>query len=105
MGAPSAPRVFRIGPRQLQEWNPAYARFGPNLCAAHTCVRTPGRLEGTVSSSTLSLTISLDLAAGRGAWRTVGASDLPTSSGACSVKPAQPQPRPETPARGPPPAG
>ncbi len=95
--APGAERVFRIGPRLFQEWKPTTKQFGPNLCAAYTCARTAGRLEGTISSSTLSLTVSLDLATGRGAWRTLGASGLRTTHGTCSVEPQTAQPRPQTP--------
>jgi hypothetical protein len=86
-------RVFRIAPRVFQEWSPDSKRFGPNLCAAYSCARAPGRLEGTISSSTLNLTISLDLATRRGAWRTEGASGLSRTSGACAAKPEQPRPQ------------
>jgi len=80
-------RIFRIAPRLLQQWRPADKRFGPNLCASYSCVADKNRLEGTVSSASLSLTIRLDLASGRAVWSTQGASGLRASSGDCTVRP------------------
>ena len=95
---PNARRMFRMGPGLFQQWKPADQKFGPNMCNALRCRSDKDRLEGEISSSSLILTISLDLANGRAAWRTTGASGLRATSGACSVK------RDEPPAGAPPPA-
>jgi hypothetical protein len=79
-------RVFRIAPGVLQEWRPGIKAFGGNLCQSYSCVSEKGRLEGVISSATLNLTISLDPAKGEASWKTVGASNLGASSGACSMK-------------------
>lgn len=83
-------RIFRIAPRLLQQWKPADKQFGPNLCLSYSCVADKSRLEGTISSASLTLTIRLDLASGRAAWSTEGASGLRASSGDCTVKPEAP---------------
>ncbi|MFL5297908.1 MAG: hypothetical protein ACJ798_16145 [Phenylobacterium sp.] len=80
-----APRIFRLGPKLFQEWKPAQASFGSNLCLSFPCHGDGHRLEGAISSATLILTITLDLDNGAGAWRAVGASGLSRTQGACSV--------------------
>jgi hypothetical protein len=89
---PNARRVFRLGRRLLQEWKPDQKQFGPNLCQSFSCIGASDRLQGVISSATLSLTISLDLATGRATWRTLGASGLRTTSGPCTVKLEEPPP-------------
>jgi hypothetical protein len=97
----SAQRIFRIGPRLFQQWRPADNAFGPNLCQSFSCIGAKDRLQGVISSPSVSLTVSLDLATGQGAWRTIGASGLKTTNGPCSVradttaaKPPAPAPQP-----------
>ena len=85
--SPNAKRVFRIGRRLFQEWKPAENQFGRNLCQAFSCIGTPDQLQGVISSSTLSLTVTLDLANHRASWRALGATGLRTTSGFCAVKP------------------
>jgi hypothetical protein len=85
--AQNAQRVFRIGRRLFQEWRPEEKQFGRNLCQAFSCIGSPDRLQGVLSSSTLSVTVTLDLTTHRATWRTVGASGLQATSGMCSVKP------------------
>lgn len=94
---PNAHRMFRIGPQLFQAWNATANQFGPNLCASYSCRGDRARLEGEISTSTLVLTISLDLATHQGAWRTTGASNLRATHGPCSVKADDASARPSTP--------
>jgi hypothetical protein len=93
---PNAHRMFRIGPQLFQAWNPTTNQFGPNLCSSYTCRGDQARLEGEISSTTLVLTIGLDLATHQATWRATGASNLRATNGPCTVKADQP-PRPATP--------
>jgi hypothetical protein len=79
-------RTFRVAPRLLQEWKPADKRFGPNLCETFSCKADRERLEGTISSASLILTLSVDPRNGRGSWKTVGASGLKQTTGPCDAK-------------------
>lgn len=80
-------RMFRIAPHSLQQWDPARRAFGPNLCLSFAC-SADGRLTtGTISSASLNVTISLDQTTRRATWKTVGASGLTRSNGACSIGP------------------
>lgn len=88
-----AVRTFRIGPNLLQEWRPSEQKFGQNLCLVFSCRADPGRLEGTISSASVMLTIKLDSKANKASWRTVGASGMTRTTGPCAVQP-QPQQRP-----------
>lgn len=83
--APADKRVFRLGPQLFQERNASTGSYGYNLCDAFPCAVRGDRMEGTISSTTLVLTISLDRAARQATWRAQGASGLSKSSGACSV--------------------
>ena len=92
-GAPtttSAERVFRIGPGSFQEWNTIRKEFGGNLCAAYTCVRTPDKTEGTVSSASVIYTVGVT--GGHGYWSVVGAAGGGPRSGACRILTAPPKP-------------
>ena len=80
-------RIFRVGPGLFQAWKPADKAFGANLCEAYPCVRQADRLEGTISSATVSLTIAVNPQAGTASWRTAGASGLSRSNGSCSLEP------------------
>src|SRR4051812_20209706 len=51
-------RTFRLGPQSFQEWKPDRVDFGSNLCLKFPCAAEEGRLQGTISSATLNLTIS-----------------------------------------------
>jgi hypothetical protein len=79
-------RVFRIGQRSLQQWDPARRAFGPNLCLSFACSADAHRTTGAISSNSLNVTISLDRDTGRATWKTLGASGLTKTSGACSVR-------------------
>jgi hypothetical protein len=83
--APADKRVFRLGPKLFQERNASTGSYGYNLCDAFPCVARADRMEGTIRSTTLSLTISLDPTARQASWRAEGASGLSRSSGACLV--------------------
>lgn len=96
-GAAQQQRVFRLAPRLLQEWVPATKSFGPNLCDVFVCRADSGRLEGTVISSSLTLTITADPTARRATWRTQGASNLARTDGACDMEPDKPAARPTAP--------
>jgi len=80
-------RTFRLGPRSFQERKPGQESFGSNLCGSFACVAEGGRMQGTISSASLILTISLDPRTRSATWRTVGASGLAETSGHCSVQP------------------
>lgn len=82
----NAQRVFRIGPHLFQEWKPEKNAFGRNLCVAFSCIGAQDRLEGVISSPTLSLTVTLEPATGRASWRALGATGLKTTSGPCAVR-------------------
>jgi hypothetical protein len=87
-GATDAPhRTFRLGPQLFQEWKPDERRFGPNLCLSFKCSADRDRLEGTLSSNSLILTIQMDPARKAASWRTVGASGLSRTTGPCSIAP------------------
>jgi hypothetical protein len=90
---PNAQRTFRIGRRLFQEWRPETKQFGRNLCQSLSCVGAPDKLQGVISSPTLSLTITLDLANGQASWRTLGASGLRVTSGPCTVRPDEAAPK------------
>src|SRR5436190_21855464 len=63
-------RTFRLGPQLFQEWQPGSRSFGSNLCLSFPCTRDKGRLEGSISSNSLVVTIRLDPAANAASWRT-----------------------------------
>jgi hypothetical protein len=91
-------RIFRLGPHLFERWDPVGKQFGPNLCESLTCRSVPGKLETDISSATLIVTISLDLATHSASWRTQGASNLNATSGSCSVKADDtPPPKPTPP--------
>lgn len=85
-----AVRIFRVAPRQLQEWRPAEKQFGPNLCEVFSCTADRDRLEGVITSASLILTLRVDRASGQGSWKTVGASGLKETSGPCAAQREQP---------------
>ena len=89
VGTAQAPavRVFRIGPRLLQEWKPQEKKFGSNLCLGYSCKVAPNRLEGRVSSASVTLMIRIDPATKKASWATVGASGLKRTSGPCATRP------------------
>jgi hypothetical protein len=84
---PAAHRTFRLGPQLFQEWKPDERRFGANLCLSFKCSADRDRLEGTLSSNSLILTIQVDPARKSASWRTVGASGLSRTTGPCSLAP------------------
>jgi hypothetical protein len=87
-GAPTdARRTFRLGPQTFQERKPGQAAFGSNLCRSYACASSRERMQGTLSSASLVLTISVDPRTRAGTWRTTGASGLSRTSGDCSVEP------------------
>ena len=85
--AAAAHRTFRLGPQLFQEWKPDERRFGANLCLSFKCSADRDRLEGTLSSNSLILTIQVDPARKAASWRTVGASGLSRTTGPCSIAP------------------
>ena len=85
--AASGPRTLRIAPKVLQEWNPTDKKFGPNLCDSFQCRWAARRLEGTLTSASLMVTVQVDASRKRASWRTQGASGLKKTSGSCSVEP------------------
>lgn len=94
VGAPDMPatrmpavRTFRVGPGLLQEWKASDQAFGQNLCLVFPCKADRQRLEGTISSSSLMLTLRLDRKARTASWRTVGASGMARTSGPCAAQP------------------
>jgi hypothetical protein len=80
-------RTFRLGPQSFQERKPGHVSFGSNLCRSFSCVSEGERMQGTISSASLVLTISLDPRTRRATWKTAGASGLGRTSGNCSVEP------------------
>jgi len=84
-GSAPSERVFRIAPRVFQEWRPADKAFGNNLCASFPCSANRDRLEGTISSASVVFTVQVDRRTGGATWRTQGASNLATSTGACTI--------------------
>lgn len=85
--AAGARRVFRLAPGSLQEWDNESKDFGSNLCEVFACRTDSGRLEGTITSASLILTIAADPAARQATWRTQGATNLGRSSGTCGMEP------------------
>jgi hypothetical protein len=79
-------RVFRIAPKVFQEWQPGRKTFGNNLCASFPCAADRDRLEGTISSTSVVLTVQVDRRTGGATWRTQGASNLARSTGACTIE-------------------
>lgn len=82
-----ARRTFRLGPKTFQERKPGQASFGSNLCRSYACASSRERMQGTLSSASLILTVSLDPRTRAATWRTTGASGLSRTSGDCSVEP------------------
>lgn len=86
-GGEGGRRVFRLAPRQLQEWSPTLKSFGPNLCEVFACRTDPQRLEGVITSASVALTIAANPAARTASWSTQGATNLDRTSGSCAMKP------------------
>lgn len=84
---PSAVRTFRVGAGLFQEWQADRKAFGPNLCLSFACRGDRGKLEGRIESASVIFTLQLDPTAKTAAWRTVGASGMSRTSGACTVRP------------------
>lgn len=86
-GAPASvvheERVFRVGPGSLQEWERDVRHFGPNLCGVFACAANGDRSEGTITSASVAYTIGVDHKTGVGYWRSMGASGLAETNGAC----------------------
>jgi len=93
VGAATAPgpeggrRVFRLAPRRLEEWSPTLKSFGPNLCELFACRTDPQRLEGTITSASVALTIAANPATRTASWSTQGATNLSRTSGPCTMEP------------------
>ncbi|MES3026691.1 MAG: hypothetical protein V4820_02415 [Pseudomonadota bacterium] len=89
------PRIFRITPGSFSEWNSRDHEFGPSLCEAFTCIADAKRVEGTISSASMTYKIGVDRATGGGYWRAKGASNLPRIEGSCSLvaDPSPPHPK------------
>ncbi len=89
------PRIFRIAPGSFSEWNSRYHEFGPSLCGAFTCIADAKRVEGTISSASMTYNIGVDRTTGGGYWRAKGASNLPRTEGSCSLvaDPSPPHPK------------
>ena len=85
--AADASRTFRLGPRSFQERKPGDKSFGSNLCNSFSCAADQHRIQGTISSASLILTITLDPQTGSAAWEAAGASGLSRKHGPCSVQP------------------
>jgi hypothetical protein len=85
-----APRVFEIGAGMLREWNTVAQQFGPNLCATYSCSKTKGRIEGSISSSSVKYSVGIETATGDPYWRATGASGLAKPYGACKTLKALP---------------
>ena len=79
-------RTFRLGPNSFQEWKADEHKFGPNLCGAFACSADKNRLQGTIGSSTLVVTIELTPERRQGSWSASGASGLNRTSGPCLVQ-------------------
>jgi len=88
---PGGQRIFRLGRQVFQEWKPDKRAFGPNLCRSFPCVADRERLQGTVSSATLTMTITAEPNLGRATWQTQGASGLARTSGRCFVQREEPR--------------
>lgn len=88
----TAERIFRVAPGSFQEWDAAKQDFGKNFCEAFACSKTPERMEGSISSASVSYTVGIVNDTGEGYWRAAGASGLSANKGACRVVPA-PTPR------------
>lgn len=86
-GGEGGRRVFRLAPRQLQEWSPTMKSFGPNLCEIFACRTDPQRLEGVITSASVALTIAANPAARTASWSTQGATNLGRASGPCTMEP------------------
>jgi hypothetical protein len=83
-------RTFRLGPGSFQERKAGRDSFGSNLCNSFACVAEGRRMQGSISSASLILTIELDPQTRSATWRTVGASGLTKTTGPCSVQPEPP---------------
>jgi hypothetical protein len=88
----AGPRVFRLGPEVFQEWKPETRSFGPNLCQSFQCLADASRLQGTIRSTTLTVTIQVEPGRQEATWQTQGASGLSRTSGACTIQPDKPSP-------------
>jgi hypothetical protein len=90
---PPAERVFRVAPGSFQEWDARKQAFGENFCAAFACAKTPGRMEGNISSASVSYTVGVVSGTSEGYWRATGASGLAAKQGACRIVAAPPSSR------------
>ena len=83
----AGPRVFRLGPQIFQERKSGAKGFGPNLCESFQCLADANRLQGTIKSRTLTVTIQVEPGRQTATWQTQGASGLSRTSGACTIQP------------------
>lgn len=91
MGA-TGQRVFRLGPQVFQERKPGTRSFGPNLCQSYQCLADANRLQGSIRSTTLTVTVQVEPGRQRSTWQTQGASGLSQTSGICTIQPDEPHP-------------
>ena len=88
----AGPRVFRLGPQIFQERKSGAKGFGPNLCESFQCLADANRLQGTIKSRTLTVTIQVEPGRQKATWQTQGASGLSRTSGACTIQPDKSHP-------------
>ncbi|MGH6965148.1 MAG: hypothetical protein ACREE0_11740 [Phenylobacterium sp.] len=80
-------RTFRLAPNSFQEWKADEGKFGPNLCSSYACSADKNRLQGTIGSATLIVTVELSSDRRKATWSATGASGLSRSNGVCLIQP------------------
>jgi hypothetical protein len=88
-------RTFRLAPNSFQEWKADEGKFGPNLCSSYACSADKDRLQGTIGSATLIVTVELSADRRNATWSATGASGLARSSGVCLIQPQSNAAKPE----------
>ena len=81
----AGPRIFRVAPNMLQEWDSRDREFGVNLCETAACSANAQRSEGSITTASMAFVIGVDHKTGKGYWRATGASNLPRTEGKCDL--------------------
>jgi len=83
--ARAGPRIFRVAPNTLEEWDSRDRQFGVNLCETSACRANAQRSEGSITTASMAYNIGVDHKTGKGYWRAKGASNLPRTEGKCDL--------------------
>jgi hypothetical protein len=78
-------RVFQIGPGSFRERSEVTREYGANLCLSVSCVKSPGRSEGTISSASVTYVVGVRNGGADAYWRATGATAVTPTHGVCRI--------------------